>query len=83
MSKKQYVIAMEGKRRVPRDDKPADPLFMMDPEDIRYKEDYLCRKFTIIDHVVSYDSARGHCRTAGGVHYDVSRSHIAKPSATG
>lgn len=77
MSKKQYVIVREGNRTLPRKDAPADPLFMMDPEEVRYKEEFLCRKYVILDRVVSFDSSRGHCLTSTGKHYDVSRSRLA------
>lgn len=59
MSKKQYVIVREGNRMLPRKDAPADPLFMMDPEEVRYKEEFLCRKYVILDRVVSFDQSRG------------------------
>lgn len=80
MSKKQYVIVREGNRTLPREGSPADPMFMMDPEEVRYKEDFLCRKFVILEHVVSFDSNLGHCRTKSGKHYDVTRSHLARPA---
>lgn len=83
MSKKQYVIVREGNRTLPRKDAPADPLFMMDPEEVRYKEDYLCKKYVILDRVVSFDQSRGHCRTSSGMHYDVSKSHRAIATAPG
>lgn len=74
------IMLFNDHRMLPRKDAPADPLFMMDPEEVRYKEEFLCRKYVILDRVVSFDQSRGHCRTKSGKQYTVSRSHLAIPA---